>query len=405
MAESSKPLLFSHDHAPNFEQRSSTLSRRPDYRRPAQTAKADFRPDDKAVPTTIDLSRDSSKSVGTQMRSTQARSSWSMYSSIVARIRPPPGRRHHAYSARAGARTDTKHDAKNGPTPNDLSRDSSKSIGVQMRSAQAHSFWSMYSSVAARVRPMRYFTVADLACAVATILATAVVILSLVGVLTTQPVAAEQKVFVSGFFGRVQGLRHKVLGHTDVYAFLGVPYAHPPLGEMRFRRTYSTDDFTIGKGLEIDATSTKPACVQSALDDDPLAVMSEDCLHLNIWTTSRECLSSECADKTVLIFLHDGSFQAGSNRDPLYDGTYLSGLGDVVVVVPNYRLGALGFLYTGISVAPGNVGLYDQLLVIEWTRHNIGRFGGNVSNLVLVGYGSGATASWLPARQPGSRRA
>ncbi|KAH8026860.1 hypothetical protein HPB51_026195 [Rhipicephalus microplus] len=155
-------------------------------------------------------------------------------------------------------------------------------------------------------RERQYFPVADLACAVATILATAVVIVSL-------------------------GVGHKVLGHTDVYTFLGVPYAHPPLGEMRFRSTYLTNHFTIG--------------------------------------------------------------QAGSNRDPLYDGRYLSGLGDVVVVVPNYRLGALGFLYMGISVAPGNVGLYNQLLVIEWTRHNIGRFGGNVSNLVLVSYGSGATAT------------
>ncbi|KAL3219089.1 hypothetical protein MRX96_030682 [Rhipicephalus microplus] len=177
---------------------------------------------------------------------------------------------------KGGGKTDTKQYAKNVPTPTDLFRDSSKPVGVQMRSAQAPSFWSMYSSVAARVRPMQYFPVADLACAVATILATAVVIVSLVGVLTIRPVTREQK---------------------------------------------------------------------------------------------------------------------RSNRDPLYDGRYLSGLGDVVVVVPNYRLGALGFLYMGISVAPGNVGLYNQLLVIEWTRHNIGRFGGNVSNLVLVSYGSGATAT------------
>ncbi|KAH7969309.1 hypothetical protein HPB52_016598 [Rhipicephalus sanguineus] len=354
---------------------------------------SDAKPDAKNVPTATDLSRDSTKSVGTQTRSAQAQSFWSMYSSVVARLRHMRDKRRLAYRTKANAKVDVKLDAKNVPSSTDLSRDSSKSVGAQMRSAQALSFWSMYSSVAAHVRPTRYFTVADLACAVATILATAVVILSLVGVLTTQSVIREQKVFVSGRFGRVQGLSHKVLGHTDVYAFLGVPYAYPPLGELRFRRTYSTIDFTIGQGLEIDAMSSKPACEQSVLDDDPLAVMSEDCLHLNIWTTSRECLSSECAVKTVLVFLHDGSFQAGGNRDPLYDGRYLSGLGDVVVVVPNYRLGALGFLYNGSSEAPGNVGLYDQLLALEWTRHNIGRFGGNASNLVLVGYGSGAAAA------------
>ncbi|KAK8775038.1 hypothetical protein V5799_010432 [Amblyomma americanum] len=72
---------------------------------------------------------------------------------------------------------------------------------------------------------------------------------------------------------------------------------------------------------------------------------------------------------------------------------YLSALGDVVVVVPNYRLGALGFLSDGSDEAPGNVGLADQMLALEWTRHNIAGFGGNASNMVLVGYGAGATAA------------
>ncbi|KAL3219091.1 hypothetical protein MRX96_030684 [Rhipicephalus microplus] len=97
--------------------------------------------------------------------------------------------------------------------------------------------------------------------------------------------------------------------------------------------------------------------------------------------------------RPVLVFLHDGFFQMGGNRQPLYDGKYLAAYGDVVVVVPNYRLGALGFLNDGTGSAPGNAGLYDQLLALEWTRDNIGSFGGNVSNLVLVGYGAGAAAA------------
>ncbi|XP_077520180.1 acetylcholinesterase-like [Amblyomma americanum] len=72
---------------------------------------------------------------------------------------------------------------------------------------------------------------------------------------------------------------------------------------------------------------------------------------------------------------------------------YLAAYGDVVVVVPNYRLGALGFLSDGSNEAPGNAGLHDQLLAIEWTRDNIANFGGNASNLVLVGYGAGAAAA------------
>ncbi|XP_049522382.1 cholinesterase 1-like [Dermacentor silvarum] len=318
-----------------------------------------------------------------------------------------PDKRRPAYSAKLDANADAKADAKAGVMSTDISRDSSKSAGAQMRSAQAHSFWSLYSPLAARLRPTRYFTGADLAGAVATILAIAVIILSLVVVTTKPPGGGEQQVLVSGHFGRVQGLSRKVLGHTDVYAFLGVPYAHPPLGELRFRRIFFEYDFIIGQGPLIDATVPKAACEQRALDDDPLATVSEDCLHLNIWTTSRECLSSQCANKSVLVFLHDGSFQTGGNRDPLYDGMYLSGLGDVVVVVPNYRLGALGFLNNGTSAAPGNVGLYDQLLALEWTRRNIGRFGGNSSNLVLVGYGSGAAAAGylLASQAAGAREA
>ncbi|XP_054930117.1 cholinesterase-like [Dermacentor andersoni] len=157
---------------------------------------------------------------------------------------------------------------------------------------------------------------------------------------------------------------------------------------MRSRNTGKLD----AQGLLIDATGPKPACVQSS-PDKSLSAVSEDCLHLSIWTTSRECNSRDCANKAVLVFLHDGFFQTGGNRHPLYDGKYLAAYGDVVVVLPNYRLGALGFLNDGTGNAPGNVGLYDQLLALEWTRHNIGSFGGNVSNLVLVGYGAGAAAA------------
>ncbi|XP_049522381.1 acetylcholinesterase-1-like [Dermacentor silvarum] len=277
----------------------------------------------------------------------------------------------------------------------DKSQESTKSTvakSTQMRSAQALSFWSMYSSVAAHINPTRYITVADLACAVATVLAIAVLILSLTLFVSRPLDFGAKNVFVSGHFGRVQGLSHKVFGHTDVYAFLGVPYAHPPVGELRFRRTFTDYDIDARRGLLIDATGPKPACVQSS-PDKLLSAISEDCLHLSIWTTSRECHSPDCANKAVLVFLHGGFFQMGGNMHPLYDGKYLAAYGDVVVVLPNYRLGALGFLNDDTSNAPGNAGLYDQLLALEWTRHNIGSFGGNVSNLVLVGYGAGAAAA------------
>ncbi|KAL3219092.1 hypothetical protein MRX96_030685 [Rhipicephalus microplus] len=130
----------------------------------------------------------------------------------------------------------------------DKSQESSKSAAAkstQMRSAQALSFWSMYSSVAAHVNPTRFITVADLACAVATVLAIAVLILSLTMFVDKVPGSGTKNVVVRCRFGRVLGLSYTVFGHTDVYAFLGVPYAHPPVGEMRFRRSFT--DFDVAR--------------------------------------------------------------------------------------------------------------------------------------------------------------
>ncbi|KAH9373998.1 hypothetical protein HPB48_017777 [Haemaphysalis longicornis] len=234
--------------------------------------------------------------------------------------------------------------------------------------------------------------VTDLACAVVTILAIALLILSLSMLINKPEGETSREVVVRGHFGSVQGVRHTVLGHTDVYTFLGVPYAHPPLGDLRFRRSFLDSDTSLSLGLEIDATSARPACVQSS-SDASLTIVSEDCLHLNIWTPTKECTHASCADKPVLVFLHGGSFQTGGNAHPLYDGRYLSAFGDAVIVVPNYRLGAMGFLNAGSANAPGNVGLDDQLVALQWTRKNIGSFGGNASNMVLVGYGAGAAAA------------
>ncbi|XP_077557922.1 cholinesterase-like [Haemaphysalis longicornis] len=126
--------------------------------------------------------------------------------------------------------------------------------------------------------------------------------------------------------------------------------------------------------------------------------VSEDCLHLNIWTPDATCNASRqpsCANRTVLFFLHGGFFQSGSNRDYPLDGSFLSALGDVVVVVPNYRLGPLGFLTTNLSTFPGNAGLYDQLLALEWTRAHIANFAGNGSDVVVMGHGAGADSIGL----------
>ncbi|KAH9380028.1 hypothetical protein HPB48_006154 [Haemaphysalis longicornis] len=126
---------------------------------------------------------------------------------------------------------------------------------------------------------------------------------------------------------------------------------------------------------------------------------SEDCLHLNVWTPCTEETRPGCR-KTVLVFFHGQEFQWGDNN--YYDGQWLAGLGQVVVVAPNFRLGAFGFLHIGcpgnvsesniegVACAPGNVALDDQRLAVEWIVAHIRSFGGNSTDIVLLGSGSGA---------------
>ncbi|EEC03062.1 undecaprenyl pyrophosphate synthetase, putative [Ixodes scapularis] len=119
---------------------------------------------------------------------------------------------------------------------------------------------------------------------------------------------------------------------------------------------------------------------------------SEDCLRLNIWTPDSQCLRQgpSCGNRTVVVFIHGGDFLYGSNAG--YDGTLMSSRGDLVVAVPNYRLGILGFVNGRSPENPGNLGLYDQLSALRWLRANVGYFGGDAKRMVLVGHDSGATS-------------
>ncbi|XP_040075618.2 acetylcholinesterase-1-like [Ixodes scapularis] len=121
----------------------------------------------------------------------------------------------------------------------------------------------------------------------------------------------------------------------------------------------------------------------------------EDCLHLDLWTPS---LNSETALRTVLLFIHGRNFKWGWSAE--YNALALSALGELVVVVPNYRLHVLGFLGDGTDDAPGNVALYDQLLALNWTMKYVRYFGGNSSSIVVLGYEAGARSLGLHLLSP-----
>ncbi|CAG2102396.1 unnamed protein product [Medioppia subpectinata] len=178
--------------------------------------------------------------------------------------------------------------------------------------------------------------------------------------------------------GVVRGRTLHVLD-TNVDQFVGIPYAEPPVGKLRFAKPEP-----ISKPFPniIDATKPKNSCL-SPIQLSPDSPLSEDCLVLNIWTTNTTAL------KPVMFWIYGGGLAAGSIYQPEYNGSVLA-TNDVVVVSVNYRLGAFGFLYGDREDAPGNVGFYDQLLGMKWVRENIHSFGGDRDRITIFGESSGS---------------
>lgn len=203
--------------------------------------------------------------------------------------------------------------------------------------------------------------------------------------------------------GRIRGTRER-----GVETFKGIPYAEPPLGELRFRPPRKPSPWT---GIR-DATGYGNMAVQSqnvfALPDDLLRLftlagkqkLDEDCLYLNVWTPGRDG-----AERPVLFWCHGGAFITGSGSSPWSDGANLCRLDDVVVVSFNHRLGALGYLHLE-DIADdfeqaGLAGVLDIIAALEWVRDNIARFGGDPRNVTIFGEsGGGAKVSVLMAMPP-----
>lgn len=195
---------------------------------------------------------------------------------------------------------------------------------------------------------------------------------------------------VRSYESQLEGQPVTVEGIT-VLAFLGIPFAQSTGGNNRFRRPVPA-----APPLTLQANQKGPPCVQKALPGSrgslgPRGPYSEDCLHLNVWVPQTP--AKEKRDKkAVLIFLYGYNFQNGANNYDSYDGSYLAALGDVIVVVPNYRLSIFGFLMAGTQEEPGNLGLLDQKLALDWVRYNIGYFGGDEDNITLWGVDAGAAS-------------
>src|SRR5277367_230037 len=184
--------------------------------------------------------------------------------------------------------------------------------------------------------------------------------------------------------GMISGVRE---GGLTVYK--GVPFAAPPVGDLRWRPPVQTTPWTGTRKADAFA----PACMQTGVSmpgETPPAV-SEDCLYLNIWTPAK----NGQAKLPVIVWIYGGGYINGSASMPLYWGDKLAHKGVIVVTIA-YRLGPLGFLahpeLTRESPhhSSGNYGLMDQIAALQWIQRNITAFGGNPKNVTIAGQSAGS---------------
>ncbi|XP_059483675.1 venom carboxylesterase-6-like isoform X2 [Neocloeon triangulifer] len=183
---------------------------------------------------------------------------------------------------------------------------------------------------------------------------------------------------------------------TSYAAFLGVPFAQPPLGKLRFQLAQPVQPW---KGIW-DASTIAPQCLtwdhrMHPMDNQAIKGY-EDCLYLNIYSPVKK----EDKKAPVVVFIHAGAFMFGTSNQ--YGAKFLADRG-VVLVTINYRVGPLGFLSFGDDVLPGNNGLKDQVEALRWVKRHIELFGGDPDNVTLVGLSAGGSSVHFHYLSPLSR--
>ncbi|XP_060516459.1 pyrethroid hydrolase Ces2e-like isoform X2 [Cylas formicarius] len=182
--------------------------------------------------------------------------------------------------------------------------------------------------------------------------------------------------------GKVRGYEITTNENNRLVAFLGIPYASPPLGNLRFQTPTPPNPW---EGIR-EANQTGAACIATAHfpgDPEPREE-NEDCLYINVYTPAHKI-----AEKLpVLFWIYGGGFVGGFSDYSFYAPDYLI-QEDVIVVTFNYRLGIFGFMSTGDTEILGNAGLKDQLFALNWTKGNIGSFGGDPDKITIFGQSAG----------------
>ncbi|KAF4921581.1 Para-nitrobenzyl esterase [Colletotrichum viniferum] len=197
---------------------------------------------------------------------------------------------------------------------------------------------------------------------------------------------------------------HLASNASAVIEYLGIPYAKPPVGDLRFappvqvqftsNASYEASKFgfdcPLSPSKQVDYPDMTPQAqrIISYFASGAGTPQSEDCLTLNIWAKPANKLHS--SNKPVIVFFYGGRFAIGNTNSPFYNGKYFADAQDVVVVTVNYRINIFGF--PGIPGQPQNLGLRDQRAAVEWVRANAAGFGGDPSKITIAGQSSGGVS-------------
>ncbi len=194
----------------------------------------------------------------------------------------------------------------------------------------------------------------------------------------TEPVQTES--------GMVRGMESE---ESETCEWRGIPYAAPPVGELRWKAPQPVEEWS---GVK-DAYTFGDRCMQQGtmtlVDSGSDVGMSEDCLYLNVWRPKKE------GEFPVMLWIHGGGYTGGSASTPMYWGDRLAESGEVVVVTINYRLSVFGFLAHPRLTAEdphdssGSYGSLDQVAAIQWVHDNIENFGGDPDNVTIFGESAG----------------
>ncbi|MBE8955695.1 MAG: carboxylesterase/lipase family protein [Quinella sp. 2Q5] len=187
---------------------------------------------------------------------------------------------------------------------------------------------------------------------------------------------------------------------NGVSTWLGIPYAQPPVGNLRWHapeplkpsdKTFDAKKFGAAAVQAVDPTE----------DANSYGVQSEDCLTLNIWKRG------EKNNLPVMVFIHGGGFVVGGSVDSLYNGSNFAAAHDVVIVTLNYRLNVFGFMNLAAIDSnfedSGCLGIKDQIAALRWVKENIVEFGGNPDNITIFGQSAGSISCMLLTVTPDAK--